>query len=737
MRGSKVRSDELNKLVSDLSALQLRDALDRNPNLIKEQDERGWTLLHHAAVIEFRRGLGCRTDEIVELLQVLFATPGIDFSIQNKDGETALHAAVDCALNPISYNYVFPMFVEAAVKQGFDFSTQEQKNGRTVLQCAVMTAVEAGKKVAEKNVKTLLEKAPSPGLNSLSALGATALFYAIYFSSWKVAQILVDAGADPTLFSIASDETTVQYVRGEGLWRSHPLEYKTTSPIACLETQFTNLTESYRQADSTEERAEIQVHLDAINTLRKHPGINSYAEPSGPPYALNPHRHYKIWLSSDRESFLNPENQLRLVKMCDKNPKDAIHFVYAKQLLSEAALVKLHAFCKRHTIIPLAVEEDILPHCSQNQSEQNLITIYKQEIAASGEGGNLASASDILRWLTPMHQYGIYADFDIEINTQALPERIMLLQPIIFNIGSIEIDKTGLESIYFNNDVIAVVVQDAVTKQLIQHLQEQIFLAHQGHLSYTEFDDRTIDALSQVIPKKETEAFVKSQSHYATTSKLERNRTDAISMRLKIKEQESQVDLLALSRELADWQGIDRSPEEIKDIAVKILLSMATQPLLSMLRSVENQGADVVLKTWKRMTDFIPAYKETVTMTTGPGRLCLSLLPSVILSVWEINQQVAPYSLEHYGLNNSFCSKQALSLHSDAITANVVFSGSFGERSDMSWVQEGVAKVKEREITQEKAAKTIQRFFRTHQSKENPPVDKSSSENLPPRTPKK
>jgi glucosyltransferase Lgt1/2/3 len=49
-------------------------------------------------------------------------------------------------------------------------------------------------------------------------------------------------------------------------------------------------------------------------------------------YSFAPHRHVKIWLSKDSDIFLNLENQIRLVKMRDINPKDTINFIYDSRL---------------------------------------------------------------------------------------------------------------------------------------------------------------------------------------------------------------------------------------------------------------------------------------------------------------------------------------------------------------------------------------------------------------------
>ena len=59
------------------------------------------------------------------------------------------------------------------------------------------------------------------------------------------------------------------------------------------------------------------------------------------PYTFNPHRHVKIWLSTNPDTFLNLENQLRLIRMREINPGDSISFVYSEKLLKDHALESL------------------------------------------------------------------------------------------------------------------------------------------------------------------------------------------------------------------------------------------------------------------------------------------------------------------------------------------------------------------------------------------------------------
>ena len=115
------------------------------------------------------------------------------------------------------------------------------------------------------------------------------------------------------------------------------------------------------------------------------------------PYLFDPHKHVKIWLSTKRDSFLNPDNQLRLVKMRAKNPHDVIYFVYDSVLLSPAAKRDLYHFCHTHRLKGRDVRRHVFRYC-KTALERGLIEIYEDNIRHLGmEGGNVAVGSDLLR----------------------------------------------------------------------------------------------------------------------------------------------------------------------------------------------------------------------------------------------------------------------------------------------------------------------------------------------------
>jgi len=152
-------------------------------------------------------------------------------------------------------------------------------------------------------------------------------------------------------------------------------------------------------------------------------------------YKFNPHRHVKIWLSKIPSVFLGIQNQMRLAAMRGVNPEADIYFVYDKSLLLGDAFKDLEEFCERYRITPKDIHQDIFPLC-QSETEQTLVALCKEEITERENGGNLAAASDILRWLEPVYTPGIYSDFDVSLNTSELPPTISVSRSMLLPINS-------------------------------------------------------------------------------------------------------------------------------------------------------------------------------------------------------------------------------------------------------------------------------------------------------------
>lgn len=188
----KKKSDEFKEWMRSAGALE--SVLKKSPKLITEQDEDGLTLLHHAAQVgRIRNSTGAS-----EILNVLFNTPGLDFTIKDNAQNTAVHVAALSCKDRVTCQYVFPTLVKEASKRGFDFSMLGQQ-GQSVLHIATRTScINFGNRI--NNVKNVLNNATDPGLDVLSSSGSTAFFYAVNHCYFDEAKTLLVAGADPMLF---------------------------------------------------------------------------------------------------------------------------------------------------------------------------------------------------------------------------------------------------------------------------------------------------------------------------------------------------------------------------------------------------------------------------------------------------------------------------------------------------------------------------------------------------------
>ena len=448
-------------------------------------------------------------------------------------------------------------------------------------------------------------------------------------------------------------------------------------------------------------------------------------------YEFNPHQHVKIWLSKDRDVFLNQENQLRLVKMRAMNPNDVIHLVYAEELLSSVALAALNRFCEQHHIDPVSIEKRIVPHCL-DEDELQLIALYQQEIRAiHGEGGSLAAASDILRWLKPVYSLGVYSDLDVIPNTKGLDLTVRVEAPMLCSIGSVVFPIAGLprpidvESITLNNDMIAVVGDDELTRQKVKAIQKQICRAYQDLCIYEAREERFARDLTDLV---------RPQVGYplgllCAAQTLLSDPSAAISGQLAL-----------MSATLPNYSPIELRRELIKDRSTtndayclskvaKVRLmyppghmtdALAKQMFVDILRQqIPGTMTDDERLNQARDTEYQVSLVATVVNTTGPSAVMLGLFDHVLLTHEELNEKVSPYAFDTYPeLKAAFISDNSLgSLHLDSATAIVKMTGEIGSRGDQSWTEKGASAIVEREDKMIHAARDIQRAYKSYQAR--------------------
>ncbi len=235
------RSDEFKNLSWSAESLQL--ALERNPSLITEQDEDGLTLLHHAVQIGCIMG----SSNASKILNVLFNTQSINFTIKDNLGNTPVHVAALCCKDRVTCQFIFPTIVKEAVKHGFDFSTLGE-HGQSVLQIATIVSYTDPRGLFGRinNVKNVLDNAPNPGLNALSTSGSTAFFYAVNHCHFAEAKALLQANANPMLFGS-----------------------KDRDPFAMIETHLKIFTEYLSKDEYADKHEYIQTLIGQLNELKQ------------------------------------------------------------------------------------------------------------------------------------------------------------------------------------------------------------------------------------------------------------------------------------------------------------------------------------------------------------------------------------------------------------------------------------------------------------------------------------
>lgn len=144
-------------------------------------------------------------------------------------------------------------------------------------------------------------------------------------------------------------------------------------------------------------------------------------------------KHFKIWFSKNSDEWMPIANRLRLIRHRQRHPDHTIYLVGADRFLSEEAIKKRNAFCQEHQITYLDIDND-LPRLIKegNDKDVKLLQLANDQLDAFFKvdrenlplQGNLAAASDALRWVSALLDRGIYSDLDTEIDFQNVPKCI-------------------------------------------------------------------------------------------------------------------------------------------------------------------------------------------------------------------------------------------------------------------------------------------------------------------------
>jgi glucosyltransferase Lgt1/2/3 len=414
-------------------------------------------------------------------------------------------------------------------------------------------------------------------------------------------------------------------------------------------------------------------------------------------YTYNPHRHVKIWFSNNPNYFMNFENQMRLIELREQNFTDEIHLVFDSALLNPSAQERLNSFCTKHRITPIdAARFDMRTLTSR---EQELYTFYKDEITHLEEGGSLAVASDLLRWLKPVYSKGTYTDFDVPVDTSGLPEVIAVQTPLLLNIGSLHI--RNKETVLVNNDFIAVVDLEGA-EEAIKKIQDG-FIQVLGHYS-NDFieriehelgEDNLINPYLLKVMRNRPEAIYIQRSitqfHKASSSRELRGSIKEIMTNKQkylhfsqLHAKESKHELLQrLRRELISQQSF------IKWIFFRNEYLEAKSMLLL------DDEAFIQARMKKERSLYL---KSVVVCTTGPLSLSKVLFGGYVFDAHEFTRKIKPFSFNNYYLKKAFQSQNSIPLHENFFGMLHFLGAEEGRLNDSSWLEEGIRLQKCREL---------------------------------------
>ncbi|KTD41236.1 glycosyltransferase family 88 protein [Legionella parisiensis] len=407
-------------------------------------------------------------------------------------------------------------------------------------------------------------------------------------------------------------------------------------------------------------------------------------------YQYNPNLHVKIWLSNNPNVFMNLENQIRLIEMREKNPNDTIHLIYDSKLITPTSVNALHEFCKEHQII--SIDAHTIDASLESDNERKLYNFYKEEINNLKTGGNLAVASDILRWLSPIFKKGTYTDFDFPIDTSALPKLITTEMPMLLNIGSLKMGKK--EFILANNDFVAIIDASAAQKE-IERVQCGL-IARLTHYD-TDFIERTETELNEdSFINRHLLKFMKnrSESLYIAKSK-EIIPPDTSGSSLKIRAYI--IEVMKDKNKFLNFNKI--TPQESHDEVIKRLRKDLHTQLNLVKYLFFSKEYSFIKRILEKNDDKFLAYlmkkerdlylKSIVVCTTGPIQISNALFNGYVVDTDKFIREIQPISFNHYGLQHAFRSQNSIPLHENVLGMLKFLGVNEGELNDSSWLESG------------------------------------------------
>jgi glucosyltransferase Lgt1/2/3 len=404
-------------------------------------------------------------------------------------------------------------------------------------------------------------------------------------------------------------------------------------------------------------------------------------------YIYDPHKHVKIWISNNPAQFMNLENQVRLIEMREKNSKDIIHLVYDSTTLTPVAFEQLHKYCAENRIIP--IDADTFKALPLTEEEQILFKFYKEELDQVKTGGNLAVASDILRWLSPVYTKGSYTDFDFPVDTTSLPLTMELEAPLLLNIGSLRMRRQ--EFILANNDFIAIAVPEAATEQI--KLVQKALISRLA-LYDTDFIEQTEAQLKKTLLNTYMLKFMKnrSESLYILKSKeIYPTPLSSLKIRSCVKQIMTHpgafIEFNRGSPQESDKAVIQRLRNQLKLQRTLIKYLFFFKEYVEISDVLQRDDECVLAYIMQKELNLY--MRSIVVCTTGPIQISKALFGGYIVEREEFIQNVRPLSFNQYGLRKAFQSQNSIPMH-ESLFGMLRFLGTGeGVVNDSSWLDSG------------------------------------------------
>lgn len=418
----------------------------------------------------------------------------------------------------------------------------------------------------------------------------------------------------------------------------------------------------------------------------------------GKKYTYNPHRHVKIWMTNNPDVFMNFENQVRLIEMRQTNPKDEIALVYSSSLLSEEAKDAFAEFCKAYHINAIDADSDEFKANLKGKHEEALYKFYQDEIQHLKEGGNLAVASDILRWLSPVYSLGTYSDFDYPIDTNHLPETIEVDAPILINLGSFGIGNKQI--VISNNDFIAVVNKEIGAKK-IDDIQKALLEALRNYKSnfIPELENRfkSIGPISHRLMLQMKNRLETLYHEKSNTLKDKSNEKTSRGVRKFLQEvmtdQKRYLDFARQSGE-TDLDVILRLRSEFKKQLGLIKWLFFRREYYEIKTMLAEKDEVFLKKLMKKERNFY--LKAIVVDTAGPITLTYGLFGAHTCDIKQFDANIQRFATQHYGLEHAFQSRNIMGLRQNLMGTLQFISEDEGDHNDSSWLESGAKMLKMR-----------------------------------------